>query len=1348
MASSDMRNNIGPLKENNYATWRVQCRMALMREGLWTIVNKEEIIPEVDEERFRESMEARRKFKARYDRALTTIVLSVSPQLLYLLGVEPKDPVEAWDTLENQFQKRTWANKLTLKRKLSSMKLKDSQSVSEHIRAMTEIFQELSIIGEPMEEEDRVVQLLTSLPKKFNVLVTALESNPEVPSMEIVTERIMHEDSKLKESESHKDRNQALYAGREGRRESEPYREPPSCYYCKKVGHIQRNCDKLKRKQEAQEKQDRDSRRNKNKYQSKSHKANFSKSRPQEDESDSSSDSESGFCVIGEHALASVTEEEKKKWLVDSGATKHMGNDKEQFDELTPLEKPEKIKVGDGYYVEATMQGNVKLNLLVNGKVKMCTLRNVLYAPELSYNLLSVARATDAGKQVSFDDNGCEIKTKRTGEILLQAIKQRSLYYVKTSTKEEKIEESANCTETEEPISKERLWHSRYGHLGDQGLSTLATNDMVSGLDYKKHISKDKIGFCEPCAEGKQQHTKFPHNESTRATKVLDLVHTDVCGKMDKPSLSGKEYFISFIDDKSRYAWTYPLRKKSDAFETFIGWKAKAERSSERKLKTLRSDNGGEYISNEFENFLENEGIHHQNTIPKTPQQNGVAERMNRTLEEAIRSMLSESQLPKQFWAEALSTATYLRNRSPTKAVEDVTPFEAWNGIKPDVKHLRVFGSLCYAHIHKTDRQKLDPKSRKAILLGYGEKVKGYRLYDIKEKKVFYSRDVLFQEMKFKENKKTKLERIEETEETTEESDAIVLPDMNNSESESEDANYDNETNEEDQNNTVRRSTRMRKTPEYYGEWVNIASISEEPKTVSEALSSEKSKEWSQAMENEMKSLNENKVWELVKLPKGRKAIGCKWIFKTKIDGDGKVERHKARLVAQGYTQKFGVDYDQTFSPVVSFESIRSIIAIAAQNGLKLHQMDVKTAFLNGELSEEIFLKQPEGFVVKGYEDHVCKLNRSIYGLKQSARCWNYELDKKLKEMGFKQSKSDPCIYIKDTKEGYCIIAVYVDDLIVGGENEKNITHTKKTISDIFEVTDMGTLHYFLGVKVIQNLSTGEIWIGQPNFTKELLKKLQMAESKAVETPSDPSMKLTKKTENEEEFNKVKYQSAVGSLLYLSTRTRPDIAYAVGNSARYCSEPTNSHWCAVKRILRYLRGTTDLGLLYRPDNTNLCGYSDADWAGDINDRKSTSGYVFIMSGSAISWRSKKQSSVALSTAEAEYIALSSATQEVMWLRQLFSSLLKDYKLSESTTIYEDNQSAICMARNNQSHGRSKHVDIKYHFVREQVEKQTINVVYCESEQMTADILTKGVLNYQFKKLRSKLGMAEMIQEEY
>ena len=704
--------------------------------------------------------------------------------------------------------------------------------------------------------------------------------------------------------------------------------------------------------------------------------------------------------------------------------------------------------------------------------------------------------------------------------------------------------------------------------------------------------------------------------------------------------------------------------------------------------------------------------------------------------------------MPKQFWAEALSTATYLRNLSPTKAVKDMTPYEAWNNLKPDVQHLRVFGSICYAHIHKTERQKLDPKSRKAILLGYGERVKGYRLYDLKEKKVFHSRDVLFKEMTFKDSKKTTLERIEETHEETEELNEgeIVLPDIANSESDPEEGNED-EANDEEGDNTIRRSTRAKKVPEYYGEWVNVVSISEEPKTVKDALSGTNSEKWTEAMESEMKSLNKNKVWELVKLPKGRKAIGCKWIFKTKIDGDGNIERYKARLVAQGYTQKFGVDYDQTFSPVVSFESIRSIISIAAKNGLKLHQIDVKTAFLNGELSEEICLKQPEGFVSKGYEDYVCKLKRSIYGLKQSARCWNVELDKKLKGMGFKQCKSDPCIYIKNAKEGYCIIAVYVDDLIVGGENDENIELTKKTISEKFEVTDMGLLHYFLGVKVIQKLDKGEIWIGQPNFTRELLKKFQMAECKQVETPSDPGMKLSKKTETEEEYDRVRYQSAVGSLLYLSTRSRPDIAFAVGNAARYCAEPSQSHWSAVKRILRYLKGTADLGLLYERANPNLAGYSDADWAGDINDRKSTSGYVFMLSGSAISWRSKKQTSVALSTAEAEYIALSSAAQEAIWLRQLFSDLCKDYEHSVPTSIYEDNQSTICMTKNNQSHGRSKHVDIKYHFVREQVEQQTINILYCRSEEMTADIFTKGLAINQFKKLRTKLGMATMVQEE-
>ena len=338
------------------------------------------------------------QFKTRYDKALTTIVLAVSPALLYLLG-EPEDPVKVWDTLENQFQKKSWTNKLILKSKLSRMRLKENQSVSEHIKGMTEIFQELSIIGQPMEEEDRVVQLLTSLPKKYNVLVTSLLANVEVPSMDIVTERVMHEDRKLKEfehKENKESKNQVFYANN-----SRGRREPPTCYHCGFKGHIQRNCEVLRKEQEKQEKQN--AKKSQSKFKRNNVNLTVSKSQDTDEES---SDSESGFCCthqLGEHALASVTEQERKKWLVDSGASKPMCNDERQFNKMTRLETPEKIKVGDGFYLTATMQGNIKLKLNVNGKIKTCTLRDVLYVPELSYNLLSVSKATDSGKLVLFE---------------------------------------------------------------------------------------------------------------------------------------------------------------------------------------------------------------------------------------------------------------------------------------------------------------------------------------------------------------------------------------------------------------------------------------------------------------------------------------------------------------------------------------------------------------------------------------------------------------------------------------------------------------------------------------------------------------------------------------------------------------------------------------------------------------------------------------------------------------------------------------------------------------------------------------------------------------------------------
>ena len=285
--------------------------------------------------------------------------------------------------------------------------------------------------------------------------------------------------------------------------------------------------------------------------------------------------------------------------------------------------------------------------------------------------------------------------------------------------------------------------------------------------------------------------------------------------------------------------------------------------------------------------------------------------------------------------------------------------------------------------------------------------------------------------------------------------------------------------------------------------------------------------------------------------------------------------------------------------------------------------MDVMTAFLNGELEEEVYMKQPEGFISKGQEHLVCKLKRSIYGLKQSPRCWNSTLDSYLKKMGFMQAVSDPCLYIASEGELF-IIGVYVDDIVLAGKSDRRMVEVKKALSKQFKLKDMGELHYFLGMKIVQNHKSGEVWIGQPAYANSVLQKFGMENAKPVNTPVETGTKLTKERVDDDGVNEELYQSAVGSLLYLSIGTRPDITYAVSNVAKFCAQPTKQHWIAVKRIMRYLKGTVKLGLLYSKDGSRKCiGYSDADWAGDIDDRRSTSGYLFQVSGAAVSWRSKK-----------------------------------------------------------------------------------------------------------------------------
>ena len=520
MAESKVTTVVVPLNGTNYPTWKVQCKMALMKDGLWEIVTEKEVAPEDT------TTNEYTKFIARRNRALATIVLTVDPTLLYLIG-EPDSPVTVWKKLADQFQKKTWANKLVLRRKLYSLKLKDGDSVHKHVKSMTEIFNELSVIGVEMTEEDRVVHLLASLPESYNTLVTALEASPDVPKMDVVTEKLLYEESRLK------DRGKKEEEALPTKHKFGP-RRGPRCHFCHKFGHIQRNCAERARPSEKKREEFKGKEDNKMK-----HKVNQVNARSR---SESNSDSSFVGLVTRLVLSASTSHQSTDTWIVDSGATCHICNNKQSFIQYQTLKKPQEVSVGDGYTLEAIGRGVVVLTLdLPDNQTRKCKLHEVLYVPKLTYNLLSVSKMTDAGKHITFCDDKCLIYNEKE-KLVAVATESGSLYYLNCR---QSTHEQINAIWKQQLGSKESIWHRRFGHLGEISLRELAKNNLVSGFDY--NLSND-INFCESCVIGKLHRSSFPTTGRKRADTVLNLVHSDACGKMSTQSLGGAEYFLTFID--------------------------------------------------------------------------------------------------------------------------------------------------------------------------------------------------------------------------------------------------------------------------------------------------------------------------------------------------------------------------------------------------------------------------------------------------------------------------------------------------------------------------------------------------------------------------------------------------------------------------------------------------------------------------------------------------------------------------------------------------------------------------------------------------------------------------------
>ena len=471
--------------------------------------------------------------------------------------------------------------------------------------------------------------------------------------------------------------------------------------------------------------------------------------------------------------------------------------------------------------------------------------------------------------------------------------------------------------------------------------------------------------------------------------------------------------------------------------------------------------------------------------------------------------------------------------------------------------------------------------------------------------------------------------------------------------------------------------------------------------------------------------------------PPHKVIIGTRWVFRNKLDESGKVVRNKARLVAQGYNQQEGIDFTETFAPVARLEAIRILLAFASHKNIKLYQMDVKSAFLNGFNEEEVFVKQPPGFEDINFPEHVFKLKKALYGLKQAPRAWYDRLSSFLITNGFMRGKVDTTLFRKDLAKDFIIVQIYVDDIIFGATNELLCKDFSNLMQSEFEMSMMGELKFFLGLQVKQTKEG--IYIHQQKYTKELLKKFKMNDAKPMKTPMHASESLNK-DESGKPVDQTIYRGMIGSLLYL-TSSRPDIMHSVCLCARFQSDPRESHLKAVKRIFRYLVGSTNLSLFYKKNQDfRLVGYCDADYAGDRVERKSTSGGCHFLGSSLISWASKKQNSIALSTAEAEYMSAASCCSQLLWVKYQ----LEDYSsFEQNIPVFCDNTSAINLTKNPIQHSKAKHIEIRYHFIRDYVQKGVFDVKFVNTDHQWADIFTKALPEERLNFIIRNLGMVEL-----
>lgn len=1103
---------------------------------------------------------------------------------------------------------------------------------------------------------------------------------------------------------------------------------------------------------------------------------------------------ESTTAMLTVHTALGVSfenrEENSDSWILDSGCTKHMTNRKENFVSFTSERGT--VKVGNDETIQSLGYGKVKVTAIVKGKKRDVVLSHVLYAPDLIYNLISMSQARRNNFRIIIDANNkkpdmgmLSLFHKPSGEVKMVGIETNSgLYRAVVKVRQEEANVATNKTGVN--------WHERLGHCSRKTLQ--ATLPHVNGIG---EINEEEGKMCESCVLGKITRMPRKRREGTGVTKPVERVYTDVIGPMRHQSIGKAKYFVTLLDEYSGYSMVRFMVRKNETAERLKEMICEMENLFTSKVKLLscvnrnsvkwvRSDGGGEYVGHQLQDWFKRRGIMHEVTTAYSPESNGSAERLNRSLLDMARTMmLSGVDVKEELWAEAINTACFIRNRLITQSCkESCTPYEVIHKHKPDLGNVRKFG--CKAYVFKPTHArsgKFDARAVPGMLVGYC-KGDAYRVLISGTQKITETKDVTFDEsvsgstddrenyiefdmadpkIIFDDRPHSESDNIEESREVssnneTETQEVPILHNTTQAEDEPRDGNVDDDTLSDDELDPLthypgtRRSVRSTAgvPPERYTyDHAYITLDTPEPnkdipKTYKEALHMANADDWVNAMKFEIQSLTKLDTWRLVRLPKGRKMIRTKWVYDIKRDRKGNIIRYKARLVAKGFSQIPGVDFTEVFSPVIKYPTIRLLFAISVHYGWRRSLLDIKNAFVNAPLQEEIYVQQPEGFELSSYEGYVYRLNKALYGLRQASREWYAFLDRFLTRLGCTKSDADQNLYLLKSQKGFVILLVYVDDIVLLSSSKACKEKVIEAFEREFEMRVADRIDKFLGITIEDNGDT--VKMHNAPMVDRILKYFNMTDCRAATTPLPAGLDLSMGEKNEV-TETTPYRTLVGALMHLANTVRPDIAFSVNYLARFMHKPTKKFWTAGKHILRYLQGTKSLGIVYSKKHEHkIKGFSDADWAQEKPSRKSVSGYVFLSAEGAVSWRSKQQSVVAQSSKEAEFIALAFCIREALWLQkfeEFFDRILIKGEAHDifNITLGEDNMGCIRDAQTPVISDLSKHVDIKYQFLVDHVRRGNVKLQFVPTNEMLADILTKNLKKVKFGGMIRMINMA-------